>query len=61
MKKQNNSILDLTTMTGNILMVMSDEYFNGHLDFVRENNSLEFFVQKEDNEGPDTYTIKAYV
>jgi hypothetical protein len=44
-------------------MAMSDQYFNGHFNFIKETLLLDFVVMNTDkeNKGPMDYTIKILV
>lgn len=50
--------MDLTTMSGNLVMVMGDTYFKGHLKFFQEQGSLKFRVKCHKSECPFKYKIK---
>lgn len=61
LKSRSNVVMDLVTVSGNILMAMSDTYFNGHLKYFQEEGSLSFFVNNRSENGPFDYKIKILV
>ena len=60
-KSRSNVVMDLVTTSGNLLMAMSDTFFNGHLKYFKEEGSLSFTVNNRSNSGPFDYKIKVLV
>lgn len=62
--KQNSkhsTLIDLTTLSGNLAMVMSDTYFNGSLNYFKTSGSLRFVVSNHTTDGNLDYKIKVQV
>ena len=53
--------MDLTTMTGNLMMIMSDTFFKGHLDFFKTSKALRFKVKCHKKNCDQEYKIKAQI
>lgn len=42
--KNSSSKIDISTHSGNIMFVMDDKYYNGHLNYFKENKELKFKI-----------------
>ena len=54
-------LMDLQTFTGNLMMVMSETYFNNRLSFFKDTGFLRFFVQNASKVGETDYKVKVSV
>ena len=52
-----NSIMDLSTFSGNLVMAMSDTFFNSRLNYFKESGSLKFMVVNKSQSGNLDYKI----
>ena len=55
------SLIDLTTFSGDIGLVMSDTFFNGRLNFFKQSGSLRLAVSNKSNTGDLDYTLKVQI
>lgn len=59
--RNRRTLIDLLTYSGNIVLVMSDTYFNEKLDFIRRSGILRFNVQLRSKSGPMGYSVRVQV
>ena len=60
-KPKQSTLMDLTSESGNIALIMSNTYFNGNLDFFKAYGKLRFMVYNGSEKGPLDYRIKVQV
>lgn len=60
-KPQPSTLMDLTSESGNIALVMSSTFFNGNLDFFKTYGKLRFVVYNGSDKGNMEYKVKAQV
>ena len=56
-----NTLIDLTTFSGSLAMVMSDTFFNGNLNYFKDSGSLKFVVSNHSNDGNMDYKLKVEI
>lgn len=60
-KQRNAVIMDVTTFSGNIGLVMSDTFFNSQLDFFRTTGRLRFMIVNKTMQGKMDYKLKVSI
>lgn len=56
-----DTLIDLTTFSGNLAMAMSDTYFNGNLTYFKDSGALKFIVSNHSTDGDMDYKLRVHI